>query len=135
MAFRDESPIDVYWDLSSQFRFLCFEESGSSAWLGESEVFVVQNLGDRERVVHLRNIYIVRTYSRHIVCGFSCVLRDLETGQWTLTPSERHWTRGKTQTGNPDRPVCQLARLLCICDDEARCTIGVRAAVEKFQWS
>src|SRR3989454_7064209 len=133
MAFRDESPIDVYWDLSSKFRFLCFEESGSSAWLGESEVFVVQNLCDRERVVYLRNIYIVRTYSRHIVCGFSCVLRDLETGQWTLTSSERHGARCETQTGNPYGSIGQLAGFLCVCDDEACCAIRVWAAVEEFQ--
>src|SRR5712692_8933620 len=134
MAFRNEPSINVYWNPSSQFSLLFFEKPCSPARFGESEILVVQNLGDRERVVHLSNIHIVRTYSCHLVCRFSSVLRYLEASQWTLASREGHRARRETETGNPYRSIGQLVCFLRVCDDDACCAVGVWAAVEEFQW-
>src|SRR5438876_11947129 len=117
VSFGDESAINIDRDFSSKVGLVGLEKLSSFSRPSKSEVFVVQYLGDRERVVDLSNIYIIRFYSSHLVGRPSCVLCNFEAGQRTLSPCERHRTGSEPETRNPDRLVSYLLGHLRVGDD------------------
>src|SRR2546426_2082649 len=61
MALRDETPINVHRNLSYKLSLPFFKKSRSTSRFRKPEILIVQNLGDRERVMNLSNIDIVWT--------------------------------------------------------------------------
>src|SRR5207302_6656689 len=117
MSFGDESAINIGRDFSSKVGLVGLEKLGSFSRPCKSEVFVVQYLRDRERVVYLSNINIGGFYSSHLVGRPGCVLGDFEAGQRTLSPCERHRTGSEPEARNPDRLVSYLLGHLRVGDD------------------
>src|SRR5207244_10013685 len=108
MSFGDESAINIDRDFSSKVGLVGLEKLGSFSRPSKTEVFVVQYLRDRERVVDLSNIYIIRFYSSHLVCRLLLEKKNFEAGQRTMSPCERYRTGSEPETCNPDRLVSYL---------------------------
>ena len=67
MPLSQETSVDVNGDFASQVGLLFLSEFATLAALAEAQVFVVDDLCDREAVVHFGHVYVFRRYASHLI--------------------------------------------------------------------
>ena len=129
VTFGQKAAARVHGDTTVQRRLAFEARDAATALLDEPEVFDVEDLGDREAIVHLGAVDPCRLDAGHRVRALGRESRRLDLGEAVLLVEVR-MVGGNTEPRDEHRCVGEFARSLRVDQDRGRGTVCLRAAVE-----